>query len=72
MESHAFHIASSYHNQQNLYREYNKYAAISLRKRVLSAVAFTKAAIASANVGGTGGGFGVTSLPLEVPAASCP
>jgi len=27
MESHAFHIASSYHNQQNLYREYNKYAA---------------------------------------------
>jgi hypothetical protein len=38
----------------------------------LSAVAFTKAAIASANVGGTGGGFGVTSLPPEVPAASCP
>jgi hypothetical protein len=34
-------------------------------------VAFTKAAIASASVGGTGGGFGVDSLPLEVPAASC-
>jgi hypothetical protein len=41
------------------------------KKRVLSAVAFTKAAIASASVGGTGGGFGVDSLPLEVPAASC-
>jgi hypothetical protein len=37
----------------------------------LSAVVFTKAAIASASVGGTGGGFGVDSLPLEVPAASC-
>jgi hypothetical protein len=45
-------------------------AAISRRKRVLSAVALTKAAIASANVGGTGGGFGVASLPLEVPAPS--
>jgi hypothetical protein len=38
---------------------------------VLSAVALTKAVIASANVGGTGGGFGVASLPLEVPAPSC-
>jgi hypothetical protein len=37
---------------------------------VLSAVAFTKAAIASARVGGTGGGFGVDSLPLEGPVAS--
>jgi hypothetical protein len=37
---------------------------------VLSAVAFTKAAIASARVGGTGGRFGVDSLPLERPAAS--
>jgi hypothetical protein len=37
---------------------------------VLSAVAFTKAVMASASVGGIGGGFGVDSLPLEVPAAS--
>jgi hypothetical protein len=35
-------------------------------KRVLSAVAFTKAVMASASVGGTGGGFGVASLPREV------
>jgi hypothetical protein len=42
------------------------------RKRVLSAVALTKAAIASAKVGGTGGGLGVVSLPWEVPAPSCP
>jgi hypothetical protein len=34
-------------------------------------VAFTKAAIASASVGGTGGGFGVASLPREVLAPSC-
>jgi hypothetical protein len=45
--------------------------AISRRKRVLSAVALTKAAMASANVGGTGGGFRVASLPREVPAPSC-
>jgi hypothetical protein len=38
---------------------------------VLSAVALTKAAMASANVGGTRGGFGVASLPREVPAPSC-
>jgi hypothetical protein len=38
---------------------------------VLSAVALTKAAMASAKVGGTGGGFGVVSLPREVPALSC-
>jgi hypothetical protein len=37
---------------------------------VLSAVALTKAAIASASVGGTGGGFGVSSPPREVPALS--
>jgi hypothetical protein len=37
---------------------------------VLSAVALTKAAMASANVGGTGGGLGVASLPREVPAPS--
>jgi hypothetical protein len=42
--------------------------AISRRKRVLSAVALTRAAIASANVGGTGGRFGVSSPPREVPA----
>jgi hypothetical protein len=41
------------------------------KKRVLSAVALTKAAIASANVGGTGGGLGVSSRPREVPALSC-
>ena len=46
-------------------------AAISCKKRVLSEVALTKAAIASANVGGTGGGFGVSSPPREVPAPSC-
>jgi hypothetical protein len=45
-------------------------SAISRRKRVLSVVAFTKAAMASASVGGTGGGFGVASLPREVPAPS--
>jgi hypothetical protein len=45
--------------------------SISCRKRVLSAVALTKAAMASANVGGTGGGLGVASLPREVPAPSC-
>jgi hypothetical protein len=39
---------------------------------VLSAVALTKAAKASAKVGGTGGGLGVASLPWEVPAPSCP
>jgi hypothetical protein len=38
---------------------------------VLSAVVVTKAAIASANVGGTGGGLGVSSLPWDVPAPSC-
>jgi hypothetical protein len=37
---------------------------------VLSAVALTKAAMALASVGGTGGGFGVASLPWEVPAPS--
>jgi hypothetical protein len=41
------------------------------QKMVLSTVAFTKAAIASASVGGTGGGFGVASLPREVLASSC-
>jgi hypothetical protein len=35
---------------------------------VLSVVALIKAAIASANVGGTGGGFGVSSPPWVVPA----
>jgi hypothetical protein len=39
---------------------------------VLSAVALTKAAIASAKVRGTGGGLGVVSLPRAVPAPSCP
>jgi NAD-dependent oxidoreductase involved in siderophore biosynthesis len=39
---------------------------------VLSTVALTKAAIASAKVGGTGGELGVASLPREVPAPSCP
>jgi hypothetical protein len=34
---------------------------ISRKKRVLSAIALTEAAIASANVGGTGGGLGVSS-----------
>jgi hypothetical protein len=38
---------------------------------VLSAVAVTKAAIASASVGGTGGGFGESSWPRDVPAPSC-
>jgi hypothetical protein len=38
---------------------------------VLSVVALTKAAMASANVGGTGGGLGVASLPRQVPAPSC-
>jgi hypothetical protein len=33
-------------------------------------MALTKAAMASANVGGTEGGFGVASLPREVPALS--
>jgi hypothetical protein len=37
---------------------------------VLSAVALTKAVIASANVGGTGGGFGVSSPSREVHAPS--
>jgi hypothetical protein len=46
-------------------------ARISHKKRVLSAVALTKASIALANVGGTGGGLGVSSRPWEVPAASC-
>jgi hypothetical protein len=32
-----------------------------VKKRILSAVALTKAAIASANVGSTGGGLGVSS-----------
>jgi uncharacterized protein YcsI (UPF0317 family) len=36
-----------------------------------STVALTKAAIASAKVGGTGGGLGVSSRPQEVPAPSC-
>jgi hypothetical protein len=39
---------------------------------VLSAIALTKAAIASAKVGGTGGGLGVVSLPREVSAPSYP
>jgi hypothetical protein len=43
----------------------------STEKRVLSVVALTKAAMASANVGGTGGGLGVASLPGEVPTPSC-
>jgi hypothetical protein len=34
-------------------------------------VALTKAAIASANVGGTGDGLGVSSQQWEVPAPSC-
>jgi hypothetical protein len=38
---------------------------------VLSAVMVTKAAIASASVGGTDGGFGVSSWPRDVPAPSC-
>jgi hypothetical protein len=38
---------------------------------VLSAVTVTKAAIASVSVGGTGGGFGVSSWPRDVPAPSC-
>jgi hypothetical protein len=38
---------------------------------VLSAVAVTKAAIASASVDGTGGGFGVSFWPRDVPAPSC-
>jgi hypothetical protein len=50
---------------------WNWLPAISCKKRVLSEVALTKAAIASANVGGTGGGFGVSSRPREVPAPSC-
>jgi hypothetical protein len=37
---------------------------------VLSAVALIKAAMASANVGGIGGGLEVASLPREVPALS--
>jgi hypothetical protein len=41
------------------------------QKRVLSAIALTKAVIASASVGGTGGGLGVSSRPREVPAPSC-
>jgi hypothetical protein len=32
---------------------------------------YTRAAIASAKVGGTGGVLGVSSLPREVPAPSC-
>jgi hypothetical protein len=39
---------------------------------VLLAVALTKAAIASAKVGGTGDGLGVVSCPREVPAPSYP
>jgi hypothetical protein len=38
---------------------------------VLSAVAVTKVAIASASVGGTGGGFGASSWPRGVPTLSC-
>jgi hypothetical protein len=38
---------------------------------VLLAVAVTKAAIASASVGGTGGGFGASSWPRDVLALSC-
>jgi hypothetical protein len=38
---------------------------------VLSAVAVTKEAIASASVGGTGGAFGVSSWSRDVPAPSC-
>jgi hypothetical protein len=41
------------------------------KKRVLSTVVLTKAAIASASVGGIGGGLGVSSRPREVPAPSC-
>jgi hypothetical protein len=41
------------------------------QKRVLSAVTLTKAAIALAKVGGTGGGLGVSSPPRDVPAPSC-
>jgi hypothetical protein len=37
----------------------------------LSAVAVTKAAIASANVGGIGGGLGVSSWPRGILAPSC-
>jgi hypothetical protein len=39
--------------------------AISRSKRVLSVVAMTKAAIASASVGGTGGGLGVRVYLLD-------
>jgi hypothetical protein len=39
---------------------------------VLLVVALTKAVIASAKVGGTGGGLGVASLPREVAAPSYP
>jgi hypothetical protein len=49
---------------------WNWFPAISRKKRVLSEVTLTKAAIASANVGGTGGKFGVSSPPQEVPALS--
>jgi hypothetical protein len=45
--------------------------AVAFVKQVLLAVALTKAAIALAKVGGTGGGLGVASLPREVPAPSC-
>jgi hypothetical protein len=38
---------------------------------VLLVVAVTKAAIASASVGGNGGGFGVSSWPRDVLAPSC-
>ena len=50
---------------------WNWFPVISRKKRVLSAVALTKVAIASANVGGIGGGLGVSSRPRDVPALSC-
>jgi hypothetical protein len=39
------------------------------KKCVLSAVALTRTAIASANVGGTGGGLGVSITPQVLPKA---
>jgi hypothetical protein len=37
----------------------------------ITSVALTREAIASAKVGGTGGGLGVSSPPWDVPAPSC-
>jgi hypothetical protein len=43
---------------------------LTYEKGIICSV-LTKAAIASASVGGTGGGLGVSSQPREVPAPSC-